>query len=186
MSQFNRLKKLAPVAMEKLAVPQRIAMQKLAETIGAPAKTEGDSESSAQAIVEKVASEAGIPEDSVAGNVAKAVSVAGLEVFADPIGMFPVGKIQKVMKSGQKMLKATSRAEKVLENAPKAITRGGAFLPGQLADEATQLSKDAKIVQKVVSGPASQVGQRFRAEKIASDAFQAEKKAVKAIKQEIK
>lgn len=183
MSEFgSALKRVAPKVVEKLAVPQRIAMRKLAETMGLPGAM--DSEQNAQAIVEKVAEQAGIPEDSTAGNVAKGISVAALEVFGDPLQALPLGKISKAVKAGTKILNNAHRAEKILELAPKVektVTRGGAFLGGELLKEANTLSKDAKIVQKVVSGPASQVGQRFRAEKIASDAV----RASKAVKKEL-
>lgn len=91
MSKFEKLAK----ALETLSIPQKKLLNKAAEFVGAKGD-ENDSEKSSAAIVEKLAEKIGIPESSSFGNAAKAAAVAGLDVFADPLG--PLGKIGKVGK----------------------------------------------------------------------------------------
>lgn len=83
---------LAARAANMLQKPQQklldFAARKLGEAGGG-----ANSETSSQQIVENIAKRLGVPEDSVAGNVAKAAGVAGLEVFADPLSVAgPVAK----------------------------------------------------------------------------------------------
>jgi hypothetical protein len=77
--------------LNKMAAPQRWAMNKAAEAMGVQGNPE-DSEESAFNIVDKAAGRMGIPEDSTLGNMGKAAAVAGLEVFGDPLNAIPVGK----------------------------------------------------------------------------------------------
>jgi len=76
-----------------LAAPQRYTMKKMAEMLGVKGDA-NNSEASAQAIVEKAAALTGL-QDSAGLNAAKALGVAGLEVFADPTNLIPVGKVAK-------------------------------------------------------------------------------------------
>jgi len=102
-----------------LGYAQRKALNAIADKIGATGQSAANSEASSRAIVEKAAQKLGIPETSTAGNVAKALGVAGLEVFADPMGMLPFGKIGKA--AG--ILKAAEHANpaaKLANDAQKA------------------------------------------------------------------
>lgn len=85
-------------ASKAISAPQRKLMQFAAQKLGRTGNAE-DSESSAQDIVEALAEKAGLPEDSTLANVAKALGVAGLEVFADPTAVLPVNKLAKGAKA---------------------------------------------------------------------------------------
>lgn len=82
--------------VDKLGLPQRKALKYIADKLKAEGASDTNSEKSSQAIVSKVAEQLGIPEDSVPGNVAKAVGVGALEMFADPLNVVPVGKVAKM------------------------------------------------------------------------------------------
>lgn len=89
--------------LDALAVPQNYAMRKAAQAAGLPGAE--NSEQSAQQLVEAAANKLGIPESSTAGNVAKALGVAGLEVFGDPLGA--LGKSKKLANIVQKAAKSS-------------------------------------------------------------------------------
>lgn len=93
-----------------ISAPQRNLLSKVAESLGAKGDIE-DSEKSSQAIVENVAQRLNLP-DNTAVNAAKALGVAGLEVFADPTNIIPVGKIAK---GAQVAAKALPKSESVVK-----------------------------------------------------------------------
>lgn len=130
-------------AANLMSAPQRIAMQKLAESVGAKGNAES-SEESAFNIVDKVARAAGVPEDSTVGNAGKALTVALLEMYADPtiVG----GKIKPIAK-------AVSKGAKVAQSSMKAAS--GLIKPQ---------------TGKVVSGAESYIGKTLAEQKLASDA----------------
>lgn len=120
--------------LDALAYPQKIAMQQLASSIGL--KAEETSEQNAQNIVEKTAMKLGIPEDSTAGNMAKAAAVAGLEVFGDPLSVIPVGKIKKGFDAVKKIAPKAGLAADVIKGIDKA------------ADMVKGLKTERKVVEK--------------------------------------
>ena len=124
------------VAGKVLSYGQRKMLGTIAEKLtGQKPDVSESSEAASQAITEKAADVVapylrptvekvfGKEATDVAANVAKAGTVAGLEVFADPLSLIPVsklGKMAKVVSGGiareNKLVKA---AEKVAEMAPK-------------------------------------------------------------------
>lgn len=88
-------------ALDLLSLPQKYASKKAAELAGL--KPGSTSEENFANLVEKGASALGIPEDSTIGNAGKALAVAGAEVFADPLGFVPIGKIASGIKGISKM-----------------------------------------------------------------------------------
>ena len=97
--------------LDALALPQRILMQKAAEVAGV--KPGATSEESAFNIIDKIATKAGLPEDSDFANALKATAVASLETFADPLG--PLGKLTKFNKARIAARRGQKLARKVLE-----------------------------------------------------------------------
>lgn len=95
-------------ALDSIGIPQRKAMDLAASTLGVKGNPD-NSEESAQAIVENLASRAGIPEDSTIGNAAKALGVAGLETFADPVDLLGIGIGTKVTKNSKRLWKAITK-----------------------------------------------------------------------------
>lgn len=146
MADFGKLKKIAgqadeaPGALDKLssalATPQKIAAQKGAEYLGL--KPEANSEANFRNIVELGAKKLGLG-DSTPANIAKALAVAGLEVFGDPLGAVPVGKIVKGAKALKPVLGMTEGASKLA----KEVTQAAA----QAETRAQQLDKLAKLVK---------------------------------------
>jgi hypothetical protein len=131
------IKEKAFQALNALGAPQRKMLEKIASTIG----VEGDkdnSEKSSQAIIEKMAEKLGIPEESVIGNIGKALGVAGLEVFADPLSLVPVGKLTKLGPLA-KMAKGSKKAELFAEQAAKMGTK---------AKTAEELGKEISAARK--------------------------------------
>lgn len=86
-------------ALDAASLPQRKALNALARVLGKEV-SDADSETASQGIVEAAAERLGLPEDSAAANAAKALGVAGLEVFADPLG--PLSKGAKALKAAAK------------------------------------------------------------------------------------
>jgi len=99
-------------AMRALGAPQRYLSRKAAEAVGL--KSSVDHEQNFQNIAEALANKLGVPEDSVAGNVAKAGAVAVGEVFADPLGMIPFTKVAKAVKSAPGVSKVLETGSKVV------------------------------------------------------------------------
>jgi hypothetical protein len=124
------VKKAGSKIMDLAAAPQKFAMEKLAETVGV--EVGKDSEASAQNIVEKTADKLGIPQDSVPGNIVKALGVAGLEVFGDPTSILPVNKVAKGIKAVNKVLGSAKMLDKV-SDAAKAVQKTDKFVDA-LAD----------------------------------------------------
>lgn len=83
-------------ALDLVSLPQRKLLQFAAQKLGRKGDAE-NSEASSQDIVEALAEKAGIPEDSVLGNIAKSAGVAGLEVFGDPTALIPGAKLSTAM-----------------------------------------------------------------------------------------
>jgi hypothetical protein len=109
-----------------LAAPQKWASKKLSEAAGL--KDAGTSEANFTQLVDKGADALGVPKDSVIGNATKAAAVAAAEVFGDPLGFIPLGKVAKGIKglSALSPLKATAKiAEQsnVIKMAEKARAR---------------------------------------------------------------
>lgn len=134
--------------LNAIGKPQRVLMQKLVEAQGGKGDSE-DSERSAQELVERAAESFGIPEDSTVGNAAKALGVAGLEVFADPTNLIPGGAIAK------RIVKATD-ADKLAKVLKAAMRDRQA---AALAQKVTPVNVDelAKLGHKVISVPKSKI-----------------------------
>jgi hypothetical protein len=126
-SLVDVVKDVGSKGLDALSYPQRKIFQSIAEGLGLKG-SENNSEESAQAIVEKLASMAGVPEDSNLGNAAKALGVAGMEVFADPTNIIPVNKIKQGSKAVGKMLPSLDKLKelqtKVFAN-PEAFKKYG-------------------------------------------------------------
>lgn len=143
-----------------LGYAQRKALNAIANQIGATGQSPVDSEKSSQAIVERAAEKLGIPETSTAGNMAKALGVGALEVFADPLGL-PFSKIGKLGKAAG-ILKAaehTAPAAKLASDSQKAeaVKKAlGLFNKNTVASDVGQAMKQAvptvqEDVQKLVN-----------------------------------
>lgn len=151
-------KSLSGKAVRALSAPQRKLFAFAAEKLGVKGDEE-DSEASAQNIVEKAAEKLGVPEDSAAGNVAKALGVAGLETFADPTNLIPAGKLAKLVGKAGSAVKAAEIAQKVvdtdkiaelirksrLEKFLEATSKRGKSAAEMLRDKGAQEIKGAKI-----------------------------------------
>lgn len=118
-------KSLGSKALDAISLPQRYMMNKAAEAAGLKGNLD-DSEASAQALVEAGAEKLGIPEDSNIGNAAKALGVAGLEVFADPLAAlaFPVKGVASGIKQLPKVIKSTPAIESALNKLRKSKELG--------------------------------------------------------------
>ena len=104
-----------------LGMPQRKLMQYVAQKLGKPGSAE-DSEKSSQQIVEAVSDKLGLG-DSTPANIAKALGVAGLEVFGDPLQAVPVGKIAKGFKAVSKAPGVLGEGAKMAEKSIEALAR---------------------------------------------------------------
>lgn len=141
-----------------LSYLQRKGMKAGAEALGVKGDDE-NSEASAQAIVENLAKRAGIPEDSNVGNAAKALGVAGLEVFADPLSVVPVGKVAKLIGKAKNAGVAAKIIEKfpkaaqalnIADEAPKALKGLENFETAQkVADKAVKSTRAQEIAKSI-------------------------------------
>lgn len=104
---------LAEKASSALTLAQRKLWQKAADAVGVKSDI-NSSEATLQNLAEAAAEKLGIPENSAAGNAAKAAAVAAGEVFGDPLGLVPVGKIAKAVKSAPGVSKALEAGSKAL------------------------------------------------------------------------
>jgi hypothetical protein len=126
--------KYGPEALKILAEPQRRFLQGAAEAVGA--KPEGEeSEDASRALVDAMATKLGL-RDSTATNALKAMGVAGLEVFADPLGA--VNQFGKVAK-----------AAKVAAKSEPAVKFAKTLQKWSKAKEAQDLNKAARKAQKL-------------------------------------
>jgi hypothetical protein len=92
--------------LHKLGAPQRKVMNYAAEQLGVAGNPE-ESEESSRAIVQNLADRAGLPEDSSLVNAGKALGVAGLEVFGDPLNAVPgFGMAKKISPQFNRIRKA--------------------------------------------------------------------------------
>lgn len=107
--------------VKALGYPQRKMLNAIAEKLGVK-KSDDDSQVASEAIVEKVAEKLGVPEDSVAGNVGKALAVAGTEVFADPLNLLGVGPIAKGAKMVGKVAPKADKLANIIAKMPGAGT----------------------------------------------------------------
>lgn len=151
MPNWEELKKLLPSGakegeslggkmMGAVAMPQKYALNQAANAMGFSGNPD-NSEESSQNIVEGIAGKLGIPEDSTVGNAAKAAGVAGLEVFADPLSMMPIGKIGKV---AEKIPGVANLAEKTIERFPqvqKMFQVGEKIFPANNNEHALRIKK---------------------------------------------
>lgn len=132
--------------LKGISYPQRYLMNKISEEMGLEGNIE-DSEQSAQAIVEKLAEQGGLPEDSTIGNALKALGVAGLEVFGDPTNLIPGAAVSK----GVKALGITKASKlfgkdkgKLLNNIAKAKKSTDEFEPA---------IKDIQLIKNMKQNP---------------------------------
>lgn len=155
MPNFDELKKILGVtedsnllgkASKIVSYPQRYLFNKASEQLGVKGNEES-SEESAQGIVENLASRAGIPEDSTLGNALKAAGVAGLEVFGDPVGMVPVGKIAKIAPKIE-ALKALKNSA-IAQQLKKLYKVGDIEFPADDAAQALKITEKLKEQGKV-------------------------------------
>ncbi len=107
--------------LHSLGVPQRRMLNTVAEQMGVKGNIE-DSEESSRAIVQNIADRMNLPEDSSLVNAGKALGVAGLEVFADPVNAIGIGPAVKLGKRAAPALKAVANSDSVtrLKNLFKA------------------------------------------------------------------
>ena len=117
-SVTDLLKNIGSKGLDALSYPQRKMFKAIAEQMGVNGNID-NSESSSRAIVEKLASMVGIPEDSNLGNAAKALGVAGMEVFADPTNVIPINKITQGAKAVKKIFPALDNLGGRLKDASK-------------------------------------------------------------------
>lgn len=128
------------------SAPQRYTMGKLAEILGAKADSL-DSEKSAVNIVENLAERLDLP-DSTATNAAKALGVAGLEVFADPTNVIPIGKatktISKVLPAGLESLRKLEGAilNGKIKVSPEVAARIKSSINQAIPKNISQVMKD--------------------------------------------
>lgn len=153
----------SPSIAEGAASIQHRAMAALAQKLGA--ESGADTEESSWNIVNRAAKKIGIPEDSKAAFIAKALAAKSLEVLTDPTNLIaPTGTVKSI-KPG-----VVQKMEKLISSATSAaVVKSGSLAKGELLKEASQLSKDAKVVQKISSG-GGETGRRLAAEKLRSDA----------------
>ena len=124
-------KKLKSAKISKyLDMPQKYISGKIAEAAGV--KEGADSEETIHNLVQKGSDALGLP-DSTATNAAKALAVAGLSTFADPVSLIPGAKIAKVAAKAAKTTKTGSKFAEALSKLPKT---------GQ------KISKDTSIMKK--------------------------------------
>lgn len=101
------LEKFKPAASGVFSAPGVIKKKALNALSGSLEGTSDadDGEGAAQNAVEAVAKKLGVPEDSVAGNVAKAVGVAAIEGLA-PDNLLDVLPIGKIVSKGKRVVSA--------------------------------------------------------------------------------
>lgn len=138
--------------MGSVTAPQRYALNKLAGMLGAQGNPE-NSEETSQNIVENVADRMGIPADSTIGNAAKAAGVAGLEVFGDPVGMFPAGRVLKTAEQVPKIAKAVEKFPEVA----KLFQVGGQAFNARNTEEALRVKKALEEAGHVPAGRPLQI-----------------------------
>lgn len=125
---------------DAISAPQRYTMKKLAELFDATGDSE-NSEESARNIVDAVASKVGAPDNALT-NAVKALGVAGLEVFADPTNLVPVGKLGKM---GAKAVQMFNPADyKSLLKLNEAVYKGKVALSPEVAKKLEDSIKAAK------------------------------------------
>jgi hypothetical protein len=149
---------------DAIGAPQRYTMNKLAEVLGVKGD-KSNSEHSAQAIVQKIQDATGLP-DNAAINAAKALGVAGLEVFADPTNLVPVGEIFKGAKMGVNALTKSEHAAQMFEKLSKLKQLGAGKLPpetmARIEHSLTMAAPNAKSefgdVINVAKEPSKEIG----------------------------
>jgi len=104
-------KNLGGKALDALGKPQQVMLDKVAQMLGQQGGVE-DSEESSRQIVDAVAQKVGLPEDSeILTPLLKSLGVAGLEVFADPLGA--AGQLTKLQKAGKMGAQALKKMKPV-------------------------------------------------------------------------
>jgi hypothetical protein len=156
--------------LDSTAIPQNLAMQQLAEKSGL--KPEEESERNAFNIVDVASKKLGIPEDSIIANAGKALAVAGIDFFGDPVGLAfgGVNKINKGIKAANKVLTGAKKLDKAVETGK--LVQKGTLAAGDLIKE-KNLQQGQKIVQKLATKEDSFLGKYFAKDKLASDAKKA-------------
>lgn len=128
-------------AVHMLGAPQRYVSEKAASFAGL--KPEAQSDQNFANIADKAGDLLGVPRDSAAGNVVKALAVGGAELAADPLGFLPVGKIAKGVKGLKAMASGASKAA-------TAADLGAALQKLQKVDNIGQGAKMAKESDKII------------------------------------
>ena len=169
-------KKFGIAALDKLAEPQRLALQAAAKASGAMPEGES-SEAASQAIVQAVADKLGLP-DSTLTNVAKALGVAGLETFADPLG--PLGKLGKAVKGAE----AVGKGAKVLGMVDDASAAAKKAQAMKNIVEAMKLRKEAQAAKAVVPAVAEVAKPLTQVEQFAKVAAKKPVSAAESLQQE--
>lgn len=145
MSAKGAEKSIGSKIGDAISAPQRYTMDKIANMLGVKGDAE-DSEASAQAIVEKAASLSGLPEGAPL-NAAKALGVAGLEVFADPTNLVPVGKIGKGLGMVAKAIPGASAVKAVADKVPNFVADRLKILYNSNKDKWDKAAKGNKGLQ---------------------------------------
>lgn len=148
--------------MDALGAPQRYMSEGMAKVAGlAPAAT---SEENFANLVDKGASALGIPEGSVAGNIAKAGAVAAAEVFGDPLALVPLGKIAKYAGEGVKGLRELPALGRMLETGSKLKNEVNiaALRDANKAKVLQELATNFKEPMQMVSGESSKATETYK------------------------
>lgn len=149
-------------AIELLGKPQKKMLQAAANKLGV--KPEGDSsEDASRAIVEKLAEQMGIPEDSTAGNAAKAFAVGASEVFADPLNF--IGAPAKVLGMAASKVPKTAKA---IEKWAKIKEASDIAKAKNIAEGAPNIAKQVKPIEPVLKN--AETAASTQAYRIAKDA----------------
>lgn len=137
-------------ALTKLGAPQKYLSQKLGEAAGLqPAgSSEENFQNLAQKIAEKISEKTGIDPNSPAVNLTKAVGVAGAEVFGDPLGAIPVGKIAKGVKAASKSDKLQKIMQLISKNPNAPISVNSVPGSGQAIDALKKLGQTGPVIIK--------------------------------------
>lgn len=112
--EIGAKKESGPVSkfVDALSAPQKKLSKMAAEVAGL--NPEDESAANFAMLADLIGDKMGVPRDSTAGNAVKALGVAGAEVFADPLGMVPVGKIAKGAKGLKSMVQGSDKFAEAL------------------------------------------------------------------------
>ena len=123
MSKFKKVLNL-------LGKPQEMLMDAGASALNVPG-----GEDAAFNIVDAASKKLGLPENNSVVNAGKALGVAGLEMFADPLNVVPgLGQARKIAGKGVKILGGITDANKVADLNKLSKLHPEKFTPQQLSD----------------------------------------------------